>query len=236
MLRTLRLKPDQVVLDLGCGKGVTSAFMVQHHGVHVVALDLWTSAEELDRRFTELGLRERVQPLRLDATQPLPFAHHAFDAIFSMNSFSFYGGSHAFLAHLLPHLKPGGQLCIGSEALTTEFTAEQLANPPEVYAFRLPPPHEDIDVFADDFSKQHTAAWWRRLFETSGLLEVETCFELDDADILYGELVRYEHQNGIDSFDVQVCLDQIEWGRTHQPAKTLFVLTARKLPDHAVSG
>ncbi len=26
-----------------------------------------------------------------------------------------------------------------------------------------------------------------------------------------------------------ICLDQIEWGRTHQPRKTLFVLTASKL-------
>jgi hypothetical protein len=43
------------------------------------------------------------------------------------------------------------------------------------------------------------------------------------------ELVRYEHEKDIDPFDVQICLDQIEWGKTHQPRKSLFVLTARKI-------
>jgi hypothetical protein len=76
--------------------------------------------------------------------------------------------------------------------------------------------------------KQHTPGWWRNLFQSSGLLEVEFCQELEDADVLYEELVRYEHEHTIDPFDVQVCLDQIEWGRGHEPHKTLFVITARK--------
>ena len=50
----------------------------------------------------------------------------------------------------------------------------------------------------------------------------------EDADAIYEELVRYEHEHSLDPFDVQICLDQIEWGRTHQPRKTLFVLTANK--------
>ena len=61
------------------------------------------------------------------------------------------------------------------------------------------------------------------------LLEVEFCQELEDADVLYEELVRYQHEHNVDPFDVQVCLDQIEWGQTHEPRKTLFVITARKL-------
>jgi hypothetical protein len=145
-----------------------------------------------------------------------------------MNSFNFYGGSVNYLQHLLQHLKPGGQLCIGSEALTREFTREQLESPPPVYAFKLPPPNESVNVFEDDFLKQHTPAWWKHLFQSSGLLEVEYCHELEDADLIYQELVRYEHEQQTDPFDVQICLDQIEWGRTHQPRKTLFVLTASK--------
>jgi hypothetical protein len=98
-----------------------------------------------------------------------------------------------------------------------------------VYAFRLLPPNEDVDVFADDFRKQHTPGWWRDLFQTSGLLEVEHCFELQNADVIYEELVRYEHEHHLDPFDVQICLDQIEWGKSNQPRKTLFVLTATKV-------
>jgi SAM-dependent methyltransferase len=197
--------------------------------VQVKALDLWTSADFLAQKFTARGFSDQISAVQLDATGPLPYAADEFDAIFCMNSFNFYGANPGFLAHLLKHLKPGRQLCLGSEVLSVEFTPAQLANPPFVYAFRLPPPNEHVDVFSDDFLKQHTPGWWQDFFQASGLLAMETCQELDDADVLYQELVRYEHENNIDPFDVQICLDQIEWGRDHQPRKTLFVLTARKL-------
>jgi SAM-dependent methyltransferase len=229
MARTMQLNANDIILDLGCGKGSTSLFLAKHYGVNVIALDLWTSAEFLRQKFSAQGYGEQITPIQMDITQPLPFPLDYFDSIFCMNSFSFYGGHHSFLVHLLKHLKPGGQLCIGSEVLTAEFTEAQIADPPQVYAFRLPPPNEHVNVFEDDFKKQHTPTWWRDLFQSSGLFQVESCQELEDADILYEELVRYEHEQNVDPFDVQICLDQIEWGRSHQPRKSLFVLTARKL-------
>jgi len=229
MARTLRLRPGDLVLDLGCGKGASSIFLAKQYDVNVIALDLWTSADFLRRKFSAHRLSDRISPIQMDATQPLPYGIGYFDAIFCMNSFNFFGGSISFLEHLLKHLKRGGQLCVGSEALTSEFSAEQIANPPAVYAFRLPPPNEHVDVFEDDFKKQHTPRWWRDLFEESGLVQVEHCCELEDSDAIYQELVRYEYGNDVDPFDVQVCLDQLEWGCTHEPRKTLFVLTVRKL-------
>jgi hypothetical protein len=102
-------------------------------------------------------------------------------------------------------------------------TPEQLQNPPPVYSFKLPPPNEKVDVFEDDFKKQHTPDWWHRLLADSGLLQVESCEELEDADILYEALVRYEHDHQLDPFDVDISLAQMDWGRTHQPRKSLFV-------------
>jgi cyclopropane fatty-acyl-phospholipid synthase-like methyltransferase len=229
MVRTMRLKAGDIILDLGCGKGTTSIFLVKHFGVKVIALDLWTSATYLDQKFTERGYRDRIVPLNMDAAQPLPFAENYFDAVFCMNSFNFYGGSVAYLRRLLKHVKPGGQLCIGSEVLTSEFTSEQLQHPPYVYAFTLPPPNEHVNVFEDDFSKQHTPAWWRDLFENSGLLQVENCEHLDDAAILYEESVRHEYELNLDPFDVQMCLRQMEWDRHNEPKKSLFVITSKKI-------
>jgi SAM-dependent methyltransferase len=228
MLRALNLQPGQVVLDLGCGKGETSVYMTKNCGVRVKALDLWTSAEFLRQKFAERGVSSQTSAIQMDATDPLPYAENEFDAIFCMNSFNFYGATPGFLTHLLKHLKPGGRLCIGSEVLSHEFAPEQTANPPYVYAFNLPAPNEHVNVFTDDFIKQHTPGWWRDFFDASGLLDVETCYELDDAEAIYQELVRYEYVNNIDPFDVQICLDQLEWGHTHEPHKSLFVLSARK--------
>lgn len=228
MTRTLHLKPDDLVLDLGCGKGSTSVFLAKHYGVRVIALDLWTSANYLEQEFSTQGLSNRITPIQMDATQPLPFDAEHFDAIFCMNSFNFYGSSVEYIRRLLEHLKPGGRICIGSEALTSEFAEEQITDPPPVYAFKLLPPNEHVNVFEDDFKRQHTANWWRDLFQSTRLLQIKHCYELEDADAIYEELVRYEYQHDLDPFDVQICLDQMEWGHTHEPRKTLFVLTARK--------
>lgn len=229
MLRTLRIQPNDLVLDLGCGKGETSIFLAKHYGARVVAMDLWTSKEFLNEKFKSHGYADHISGIQMDAREPLPFPENFFNTIFCMNSFNFYGGSVNYLKHLLQHLKPGGQICIGSEALTCEFTEEQMKSPPPVYAFKLPPPNEHVEVFQDDFAKQHTPGWWKDLFQSSGLLHVESCQELDNADVIYEELVRYEHEHEVDPFDVQMCLDQMEWGQTHEPRKTLFVLTAHKL-------
>ena len=191
MVRTMRLRAGDIVLDLGCGKGEASLFLAKHFGVTVIALDLWTSATFLNDKFAARGCGDRIVPLHMDVRHELPFADDYFDAVFCMNSFNFYGDSVTFLRHLLQHIKPGGQLCIGSEVLSDEFTAEQLRNPPHVYAFRLPPPHEHVDVFEEDFKKQHTPRWWRELFARSGLLEVEHCEELDDAAVLYQDSLPY---------------------------------------------
>jgi cyclopropane fatty-acyl-phospholipid synthase-like methyltransferase len=229
MARTMRLRAGDVVLDLGCGEGAASLFLAKHFGVMVIAVDLWTPAAFLSQKFAARGYRSRIVPLHMDVTHELPFAEEYFDAVFCMNSFNFYGDSVGFLRHLLKHVKPGGQLCIGSEVLTDEFTEEQLEDPPYVYAFKMPPPRDSVDVFEDDFKRQHTSRWWRELFEESGLVQVEHCEDLDDAAVLYQEMVRYEYEHDLDPFDVRICLAQMEWERDNRPRRSLFVLTARRL-------
>jgi cyclopropane fatty-acyl-phospholipid synthase-like methyltransferase len=229
MVRTMSLKPGDIVLVLGCGKGETSIFLARHYGVQVIAVDLWTSATFLNEKFTARGYRDRIVPLNMDICERLPFADEYFDAIFCMNSFSFYGGTVEFLRHLLKHLKPGGLLSIGSEVLSDEFTAEQLQNPPYVYNFKLPPPNQDVDVFEGDFKKQHTPRWWKDFFAGSGILEVLDCHELEDADVLYEDLVLYQHEHNLAPDDVEISLQQIEWGQHHKPRKSLFTITSRKL-------
>jgi SAM-dependent methyltransferase len=226
MVRQMRLAAGGVVMDLGCGKGATPIFLARHCGVRVVAVDLWVSATLLHEKFTRRGQRDAIVPLNLDITGPLPFAQGYFDAIFCMNSFSFYGGSTEFLHHLLRHLKRGGEFVVGMESLSDEFTPDQVARPPSVYNYRLP---TGEDVWEGDFLKMHSPRWWERLFLDSGLLEVYHCAELPDADILYEDLVLYQIEHDLDPHDVGKSIAQILWGRSNRPRKTLFTLAARRL-------
>ena len=57
---------------------------------------------------------------------------------------------------------------------------------------------------------------------------MEHCAELDDADVICEEMVRYEHEHNLDLFDVEICLQQLDWGRVNRPRKSLYVLTGQK--------
>jgi SAM-dependent methyltransferase len=226
MVRMMSLRAGDIVLDLGCGRGESSIYLAKHFGVQVTAVDLWTPATYLSDKFTARGYRNQITPLHLDVTQELPFAERYFDAIFCMNSLSFYGGSVAFLQHLLKHLKPGGPFCVGSECFDTEFTPEQAAHPPAVFAWQHP---AGFSIWDDDFSKQHSPDWWKTLFESSGLLQVHNCLELDDATILFEDQVLHDIEHNIDPDDVERMVAQIEYGYTHSPHQTMFVIAATKM-------
>lgn len=228
-VRTMDLREGDLVLDLGCGMGTTSIFLARHFGARVIAVDLWISATALHEGFAARGYRDRIVPLNMDIRERLPFADEYFDAIFCMNSLSFYGGSVPFLQHLLRHLKAGGQFCVGMETLNEEFTTEQRANPPAVYDYNLPPPNEGVNVWEDDFSKMHSPPWWERLFRESGLLEILACSELEDAATLYEDLVLYQLEREHDWHDVEASIAQLEYGRENRPYKTLFAIAATKL-------
>ncbi|MBN9387566.1 MAG: class I SAM-dependent methyltransferase [Chloroflexi bacterium] len=225
--RNMELKPGEIVLDLGCGKGASSVYLARTFGVQVVALDLWTPVDYLNEKFNREGYRNQIIPLNLDIAGPLPFAQGYFDKIFCQNSLNFYGGSQTFLSHLLKFLKPGGLIGMGMETLSREFNAEELSDPPAVYNYFLP--GTDINVWEADFSKMHSPAWWGKLFEDSGLVKEVKWQELPDAIILYEDLVRYQIENETDLDDVLISIKQLEFARTAQPAKTLFTLSARKL-------
>jgi len=81
----LELKPGMRVLDLGCGRGLTSIFLAKEFGVQVFATDLWITASENFARFKEAGMDQRIIPIHADAAD-LPYAEEYFDAIISIDA------------------------------------------------------------------------------------------------------------------------------------------------------
>ena len=90
LARSMAFAPGQRVLDLGCGKALTAAFLAREYGVQVWAADLWIDPADNLARAREAGVADRLLPLRAEAHR-LPFAHGFFDAVVSVDAFHYFG-------------------------------------------------------------------------------------------------------------------------------------------------
>ncbi len=153
-------EPGMRVLDLGCGKALSSIFLAREFGLEVWAVDLWISPTENAERVRREGLERRVFPIHADA-RALPFAEDYFDAIVSVDAFEYFGTDGTYLGSLIKHLKPGGQIGIVNAGLIEEIEA-------------LP------EEWPDDFCTFHTPEWWRKHWEITRLVKVENAEQLPD--------------------------------------------------------
>jgi ubiquinone/menaquinone biosynthesis C-methylase UbiE len=103
------------ILDLGCGKAMTSIFLTREFGAEVWATDLWVSATDNHRRILDEKLGKQVYPIYAEA-HALPFAHGFFDAIVSMDSYHYFGTDVHYIEYITKFLKPGGYLGIVAPA------------------------------------------------------------------------------------------------------------------------
>ncbi len=224
MSRRMHLSAGQRVLDLGCGGGATSVFLAKQFGVSVVALELYLSATDKYRRFQQHGVDHLVMPLNLDVTGELPFAHDYFDAIFCMDSVHYFGGTRVFWAHLLPHLKHGGELCIGSPCFNTEFSPPSLQDLPTVY-------DDGTDLWSSEFSKYHSPPWWVDLLQRTDALEVKESGELEDGVIYWEDDILHNLEIGRSIEGELRDATQVRFRREGFPYLTHFVLFAQKMGD-----
>jgi SAM-dependent methyltransferase len=122
LAQALPLKPAMRVLDLGCGKALSSIFLASEFGVQVWAADLWISPEHNQRRIEAAGMAESVFPLRAEA-HSLPFSSNFFDVIVSIDAYQYFGTDVLYLGYLLRFLKIGGFLGFASPGLTRPIRA-----------------------------------------------------------------------------------------------------------------
>jgi cyclopropane fatty-acyl-phospholipid synthase-like methyltransferase len=118
----LELRVGMRVLDLGCGRALSSIFLAREFDLQVWATDLWVPASDNWRRIRAEGLEQRVFPMHADA-RSLPFAAEFFDAIVALDSYSYFGTDDLYLNYLVQFVKPGGQIGIAGAGLVEELTA-----------------------------------------------------------------------------------------------------------------
>ncbi len=165
LVEALELRPGMRVLDLGCGRAVSSVFLRREYGVEVWATDLWFSASENLQRIRDAGVEDGAFPIHADA-RALPFAAEFFDAVISLDSFPYYGTDDQYLSVLARFVKPGGAIGIAGAGLVREIDG--------------PIPDHLRDWWTPDLWCLHTAAWWQRHWERTGILEVTTADTMPD--------------------------------------------------------
>lgn len=159
------LKPGMRVLDLGCGRAMSSIFLHHEFGVKVWATDLWISASENYQRICDAGMEQSVFPIHSDA-RSLPFAAGFFDAIISIDSYPYYGTDAFYLSTLARFLKPEGQIGVAGAGMVQEIGDEL--------------PEHLREWWTPDLWCFHSADWWKKHWERSGILEIETADTMAD--------------------------------------------------------
>jgi cyclopropane fatty-acyl-phospholipid synthase-like methyltransferase len=122
------------------------------------------------RAIRDAGVEDGVFPLHADA-RSLPFAPDFFDAIVSIDAFPYFGTDDLYLNYLAHFVKPGGPLAIAGAGLLREVDG---AVPAHLRAW-----------WGQDFWVCHSAAWWRRHWERTGIVDVELADTMPDGWTLW---------------------------------------------------
>lgn len=177
LARHIPFRTEMRVLELGCGKASSAIFLAREFGVQVWAGDSTTSASDNYQRATGMQCDKLVLPMRIDADS-LPFAHKFFDAVIAIDAYLYFGTDERYLPYVSRFIKPGGSIGIVDIAFKREMGAVD-----DAPAWLL----ADYERF---WSSIHTADWWRRHWQKTGLVAVTNCDFVAESDWLlenYGQ-------------------------------------------------
>jgi len=159
----LALRPGMRVLDLGCGKAVSSIFLAREFDLQVWATDLWIKPSNNWERVQAAGEEHRVFPIYAEA-HALPYADALFDAIVSLDAYHYFGTEDLYVSYISRYLKPGGQIGIVCPGLLREFDNGL--------------PEHLTPYWEPDFWSFHSPDWWRIHWLKSAKVDVT------DADMI----------------------------------------------------
>ena len=165
LCQAMDLRPGMRVLDMGCGRAISSIFLAREFGAQVWATDLWVAAAENQARIEAAGMTDRVFPIHAEA-HALPFADAFFDAAVSMDAYHYFGTDDLYLGYYGRFIKPGGELGIAVPGVREEIGRHV--------------PEHLLPFWHWDFCSFHSPEWWRVHWEKTGLVNVTTAGWMPD--------------------------------------------------------
>jgi cyclopropane fatty-acyl-phospholipid synthase-like methyltransferase len=179
----LPIEPGMRVLDLGCGRAMTSIFLAREFGAEVWATDLWIDAASNRGRIEEAGLAHLITAVHSEA-HALPFEAEFFDAIVSVDAYHYFGTADLYIGYITGFLRSGGKIGVVAPGVRTEFGADV----PDVLA----------PYWEWDFCSFHSPDWWRTHWEKTGRVQVVLADAIEDGwqDWLQFDEVTIEHMEG----------------------------------------
>lgn len=172
-----------VVLDLGSGTGITTAMLAREYGYTAYAADLWSNPSDNLRFFEQLGLtNHQAIPVKVDASEGMPFAEGFFDAAVSTDSYHYFGRDAEFLdAKLLPYVKRGGVIA----ACFPGMKRDCHSNPPACLLASWTP--EQLDYI-------HDADWWHKVLQQSKGAEILAIREMECTEEAWADWLQCENE------------------------------------------
>jgi SAM-dependent methyltransferase len=201
----LELQPDMRVLDLGCGRALSSIYLAREHCVHVIACDLWVAPGDNWERIVAAGVADRVTPIQAEA-HALPFAETFFDAIVALDAYTYFGTDDLYLGYIVRYLAAGGRLGIVVPGLMRE-----IRTPP---AHLTRPQAHGKAFWEPDCWCFHTAAWWQRHWQCTGLVDAIEVDVLEDGWRHWAQHERAVEASGLGLFASDAEAIEADRGRT----------------------
>ena len=161
----VHMSRKQTVLDLGCGKGLTSLFLAREVGASVYANDLWVGVEDNLKQFIQWGIQDVVIPSREDANH-LSFEPETFDGVFSVDAYHYFAGKKGFFEkNILPLVKKGGIVLISVPGIKDRYEGRQkeLLGP----------------WLGEEAEMLRSPGWWRQLIGEVGGAAAVDVWEMD---------------------------------------------------------
>jgi cyclopropane fatty-acyl-phospholipid synthase-like methyltransferase len=179
----LDIKPGMRILDLACGKAISSIFLSNEFDVQVWAVDNLISPTENYHRIKDLNCDKFVFPLKCDA-KDLPFSQEYFDIIICVDSFMYFGTDDKYIPYISRLLKKNGILGIVDICFSKEINSIDEA------------PDFIKDSYHDRWYYVHSLDWWTNHMEKSGLLKIVTAEITPENELIRSEYIKDIKQKG----------------------------------------